>query len=48
MMQYKGLHGVRERLIVSDAQVDRQIDQLWDLTIQKILRNLKIPFIMNP
>ena len=28
MMQYKGLHGVRERLIVSDAQVDRQIDQL--------------------
>ena len=27
--------------------LDRQIDQLWDLTIQKILRNLKIPFIMN-
>lgn len=28
MLKYKGLRAVRERLIVSDSQVDRQIDQL--------------------
>ena len=30
MLEYKDLRGVRERLIVSDEQVDRQIDQLID------------------
>ena len=30
MMNYKGLHATLERLIVSDAQVDRQIGQLLD------------------
>ena len=30
MLNYKGLRGVRERYIVSDRQVDEQIDTLLD------------------
>ena len=30
MLNYKGLHGTRERYIVSDRQVDEQIDALLD------------------
>ena len=30
MLNYKGLRGVRERIIVPEAQVDRQIDQLLE------------------
>ena len=36
MLDYKGLKGVYERLIVSDAQVDRQVDALLEQHMRTI------------